>query len=79
MMKYLFISMLLAGALGAILLMLGPFSAGLIAFAILGGCILRGIYLLEKMNKKLSVLVPDKNKDKVEEAYEKYLEEKGEN
>ncbi|MGE8204527.1 hypothetical protein ACQKP0_08170 [Heyndrickxia sp. NPDC080065] len=75
-MKYLFISMILAGGLGIILIMFEPIFAGLLAFGIVGGCIFRGVFLLEKINKKLTVLVPDKNK--VIEAYEKYKDEKGE-
>lgn len=73
-MMYLFLSMLLAGALGIILFMFGPITAGVIAFGIIGGCIFRGVFLLEKINKKLTILVPDK--DKVTETYEKYMKEK---
>lgn len=73
-MMYLFLSMLLAGALGIILFMFGPIAAGVIAFGIIGGCIFRGVFLLEKINKKLTILVPDK--DKVTETYEKYMKEK---
>lgn len=73
-MMYLFLSMLLAGALGIILFMFGTIAAGVIAFGIIGGCIFRGVFLLEKINKKLTILVPDK--DKVTETYEKYMKEK---
>ncbi|NYV68479.1 hypothetical protein HYI36_24745 [Bacillus sp. Gen3] len=50
------------------------FALGIIAFGIIGGCLFRGIVLLEKLNKKLNVLVPDKNK--VTEVYESYLDDK---
>ncbi|OJH20385.1 hypothetical protein BLX88_02725 [Bacillus obstructivus] len=50
------------------------FALGIIAFGIIGGCLFHGIVLLEKLNKKLNVLVPDKNK--VTEVYESYLNDK---
>ncbi|MFH5779956.1 hypothetical protein [Heyndrickxia oleronia] len=50
------------------------FALGIIAFGIIGGCLFRRIVLLEKLNKKLNVLVPDKNK--VTEVYESYLNDK---
>ncbi|MCM3240468.1 hypothetical protein M3589_22615 [Heyndrickxia oleronia] len=70
----LFWSILVAFALGIILVMIPPVYGAIIAFGIIGGCLFRGIVLLEKLNKKLNVLVPDKNK--VAEVYESYLNDK---
>ncbi|MGK4044361.1 hypothetical protein AB0Y20_18965 [Heyndrickxia oleronia] len=63
-------SILIAFALGIILVMIQPVYGAIIAFGIIGGCLFRGIVLLEKLN----VLVPDKNK--VTEVYESYLNDK---
>jgi hypothetical protein len=71
---YLLLSIFLSGILGVILFMMGPYTAGLIAFAIVVGCLFRGVYLLHELNKRLTTLVP--KKDKVKEAYENYLKEK---
>ncbi|MDH5162079.1 hypothetical protein [Heyndrickxia oleronia] len=70
----LFWSILVAFALGIILVMIPPVYGAIIAFGIIGGCLFRGIVLLEKLNKKLNVLVPDKNK--VTKEYESYLNDK---
>ncbi|WP_078547846.1 hypothetical protein [Litchfieldia alkalitelluris] len=71
----LFYSILASGILGVLLLFIaGPFVGGLIAFAIVAGCIFRGLYLLADIHKSLSVSIP--KKDVVEEAYEKYLKER---
>ena len=71
---YLLLSIFLSGILGAFLLMIEPHYAGLIAFAIIAGCLFRGIYLLNDLNKRLNTIAP--KKDKVQEAYENYLTEK---
>jgi large-conductance mechanosensitive channel len=71
---YLLLSIILCGILGVILLMMGPLVGGLIAFAVIAGCIFRGIYLLNDINNRLNTLVP--KKDKVQEVYESYLKEK---
>ncbi|KYD05479.1 hypothetical protein B5V88_04335 [Heyndrickxia sporothermodurans] len=65
---------LISTLLGYGLFALGPLLGGFIAFGIVAGCIFRGLALLKELNEKLSVLVPDK--DKVTEAYEKYINEK---
>ncbi|GIN40693.1 hypothetical protein [Heyndrickxia oleronia] len=70
----LFWSILVAFALGISLVMIQPVYGAIIAFGIIGGCLFRGIVLLEKLNKKLNFLVPDKNK--VTEVYESYLDDK---
>lgn len=67
------ISIFVATILGYILLMLGPLFGGLLAFGVVAGCLFRGIYMLNEMNKKLKKIVPDT--DKVSEAYEAYLKE----
>ena len=71
---YLLLSIFLSGISGAFLLMIAPHYAGLIAFAIVAGCLFRGIYLLNDLNKRLNTIAP--KKDKVQEAYENYLKEK---
>ncbi|GGB44044.1 hypothetical protein [Fictibacillus barbaricus] len=71
---YLLLSIFLSGILGAFLLMIEPHYADLIAFAIVAGCLFRGIYLLNDLNKRLNTIAP--KKDKVQEAYENYLKEK---
>ncbi len=53
---------------------MGTLLGGILAFGILFGCVLHGLYLLHKVKKKIDVLVPDKEKHV--EVYERYLEEK---
>lgn len=65
---------LISTLLGYGLFALGPLLGGFIAFGIVVGCIFRCLVLLKEVNRKLTVLVPDK--DKVTEVYEKYINEK---
>lgn len=71
---YLLLSIVLSGLLGAFLLMFGPVFGGVIAFAIIVGCLLRGIYLLNDLHQRISKIAP--KKDKVKDAYEDYMKEK---
>jgi hypothetical protein len=71
---YLFLSMVLSAILGCVLLMMGPLAGGIIAFGIIGGCIFRGLYLLNGIHKRISIVSP--KKDKVQEAYDNYLKER---
>jgi hypothetical protein len=71
---YLLLSIILTGILGFALLIMGPLVGGVIAFAIVGGCIFRGLYLLEDIHKRLEIIAP--KKDKVQEAIDNYLKEK---
>lgn len=64
----------LATVLGYLLLMMGPLAGGLIGFGIVLGCLFRGLYLLNEINKRLSIIAP--KSDKVKDMYERYLEEK---
>nr|WP_205603808.1 hypothetical protein [Bacillus mesophilus] len=66
--------MFLTGILGFILLMMGPLVGGLIAFALIGGCIFRGLYLLQDLHKRLEEIAP--KRDKVQKAIDNYLMEK---
>lgn len=52
----------------------GPVLGGIIAFAIVVGCLFRGLYLLNSINNRLDSIAP--HKDKVQDAYDKYLEER---
>jgi large-conductance mechanosensitive channel len=71
---YLLLSIVLSGLLGAFLLMFGPVFGGVIAFAIIVGCLFRGIYLLNDLHQRISKIAP--KKDKVKDAYEDYMKEK---
>lgn len=71
---YLLLSIILSGLLGGFLLMMGPEIGGVIAFAIIAGCLFRGIYLLNDLHHRISKIAP--KKDKVKEAYENYMIEK---
>ncbi|MEH6937256.1 hypothetical protein V7056_05235 [Bacillus sp. JJ664] len=71
----LFLSIVLATILGYLLLMMGPLVGGLIAFGIVVGCLFRGLYLLNDLSNRLSKLAP--KSDKVKDAYDNYLKEKG--
>ncbi|MFC9599457.1 hypothetical protein ACFY5J_18900 [Peribacillus butanolivorans] len=72
MKMYLIISIVLATILGYLLLMMGPLVGGVLAFGIVVGCLIRGLYLLNKISKKLET----PKSDKVKAAYEDYLKEK---
>lgn len=62
----LFLCIFFSGILGLCLLMINPPQiAGVIAFAIIVGCIFRGLYLLQDIHKKISSVLP--NKDKVQQ------------
>lgn len=71
---YLLLSMLLSAILGFILLMMGPYVAGIIAFGIVVGCLFRGLYLLNDMHKRILTISP--KKDKVQEAFDNHLKER---
>ena len=53
--------------------LLGPYFGGFIVIGILLGCMFRGLYLLSRIHTKLTKDEP--KKDKVKEAYRRYLEE----
>lgn len=72
---YLLLSIVLSVTLGWVLLMMGPLVGGIIAFGIVTGCLFRGLYLLIDLHKRISTI--SDNKDKVQDAYEKYLKEGG--
>jgi hypothetical protein len=61
---YLLLSIVLAAILGFLLLMMGPLVGGILAFGIILGCIFRGLYLLSNIQRKLSVLVLEKERHK---------------
>jgi len=71
----LFLSIVLATIFGYLLLMMGPLVGGLIAFGIVVGSLFRGLYLLNDLSNRLSKLAP--KSDKVKDAYDNYLKEKG--
>ncbi|WP_163103528.1 hypothetical protein [Peribacillus alkalitolerans] len=88
---YLLLSIILCSFLGYILLLMGPLVGGIVAFGIIVGCIFRGLFLLNEINKKISINLTNPKEDisnlssetyKVPEhfnsprAYKKYLEEK---
>lgn len=50
---------ILSAILGYLLLMMGPFIGGILAFAIVVGCLFKGLFLLNDIKKKLSVLIPE--------------------
>ena len=61
-------SIVLATILGFLLLLLGPIGGGLIAFGIVLGCLIRGLYLLNDISKRFSKVAPT--------ALERYREER---
>jgi hypothetical protein len=71
---YLAVFIVLASMLGFVLISMGPLIGGILAFGLVFGSILYGLYHIHKFNKKMNVLVPDKEKHV--EAYERYLQEK---
>lgn len=68
---YLLLSIILSMGLGWILLMMGPLASGIAAFGIVVGCIVRGLYILIDIHKRISTITT--NQDKVQEAYENQL------
>ncbi|MGM7700649.1 hypothetical protein ACSVDE_02925 [Pseudalkalibacillus sp. Hm43] len=70
---YLPIFIVLASILGFVLMSMGPLIGGILAFGLVFGSILYGLYQILKLKKKMDVLVPDKEKHV--EAYEHYLQE----
>ncbi|WP_442599849.1 hypothetical protein [Neobacillus sp. D3-1R] len=70
---YLLLCIILSAILGYVLLMMGPLVGGIIAFAIVVGCMFRGLYLLNNIHKRISTLAP--SKDRVKEAYDQYIKE----
>ncbi|MDO6655707.1 hypothetical protein [Anaerobacillus sp. 1_MG-2023] len=71
---YLLLSIFLASILGFILMMTGPLVGGIVAFGIVAGCLFRGLYLLHDIHHRVSKITPER--DKVKEAYQKYLNER---
>ncbi len=62
----LFLCIVFSGILGLSLLMIiPPQIAGVIAFGIIVGSIFRGLYLLQDIHKKISSVLP--NRDKVQQ------------
>jgi large-conductance mechanosensitive channel len=59
--------------LAFVLFWFDPFIANIMAFGIIGGCIFRGLYLLNDIHRRISSITPNQNK--VQEAYQKYLKE----
>jgi hypothetical protein len=74
---YLLLLIVLSTIIGYFLFLLGPLIGGIIAFGIIVGCLLRGLYLLEDIRRRMSKTSPKPNK--VEMAYNNYLEEKRKN
>lgn len=72
-MNYLIMSIIFSAILGLVLIMMGPLAGGILAFAIIAGSLFRGLYILSKIHKKVSVLVPDQ--DKAKQVYQEYLKE----
>lgn len=70
---YLLLSIILSMGLGWILLMMGPLASGIAAFGIVVGCIVRGLYILIDIHKRISTITTNQNK--VQEAYENQLKE----
>ncbi|WP_409254212.1 hypothetical protein V1502_10045 [Bacillus sp. SCS-153A] len=73
-MPYLLLSIFLSGLLAFVLMMMGPLAGGILAFAIIAGAIFRGLFLLTDIHRKVTKIVPDK--DKAKEVYEEYLRER---
>lgn len=72
---FLFVLILLGIILAAILFSLGPVVGGIIGSGIVLGVLFRGLYFLYDINLRISEINP--KRDKVEEAYLKYVGEKG--
>ncbi|WP_430786960.1 hypothetical protein VBD025_15190 [Virgibacillus flavescens] len=71
---YLLLSIILSAILGFVLFMMGPLVGGIVAFGIVGGCIFRGLYLLNDIHKRVSSKIP--KKDMVQKSYEDHLEKR---
>ncbi|SMF76150.1 hypothetical protein SAMN06296056_1214 [Priestia filamentosa] len=71
---YLLLLIVLSTIVGYLLFLFGPLIGGIIAFGIIVGCLLRGLYLLEDIRGRMSKTSPKLNK--VETAYNNYLKEK---
>ncbi|MGK9185470.1 hypothetical protein KXS12_24945 [Priestia filamentosa] len=74
---YLLLLIVLSTIIGYFLFLLGPLIGGIIAFGIIVGCLLRGLYSLEDIRRRMLKMSPKPNK--VEMAYNNYLEEKRKN
>jgi hypothetical protein len=48
--------------------------AGIITFAIVVGCLFRGLWLLNDLHKRVLTISP--KKDKVQEAYDDYIKKR---
>ncbi|TYS67722.1 hypothetical protein FZC76_14245 [Sutcliffiella horikoshii] len=71
---YIILSIFLTIILGSVSLMMGPVAGSLLAFGIIAGILLEGLFLLKEIHKRLTKDEPDY--DPVKEAYENYLKEK---
>ncbi|WP_404349513.1 hypothetical protein LG311_03055 [Sutcliffiella horikoshii] len=74
---YLLLSIIMSLILGFILFAIVPEMAGFIALGIITGILIRGLYLLNDIHKRLTKDEP--KRDPVKEAYENYLKEKESN
>lgn len=72
---FLYVLILIGTLLAAILFLLGPVVGGIIGSGIVLGILFRGLYLLQDIHRRISETNP--KRDKVEEAYLKYVGEKG--
>ncbi|UOE95253.1 MULTISPECIES: hypothetical protein [Bacillaceae] len=69
---YLVLSIVVSTIIGLFLIFLmGPYFGGAIAFGLILGCLLRGVYLLNEIHKKMGL-----QKDKAQKVYEEYLEKR---
>lgn len=71
---YLLLAIVLATIVGYLLLMVGPLFGGVLAFGIVVGCLVRGLYLLHDISKRLEKSAP--KHDRVKAAYDEYIEQR---
>ncbi|KMJ57131.1 hypothetical protein AB685_17090 [Bacillus sp. LL01] len=71
---YLLLAIILTIILGCVSLLMGPVAGGLLAFGIIAGILLKGLFLLKEIDKRLTKDEP--KYDPVKEAYENYMKEK---
>ncbi|MFS0863056.1 hypothetical protein [Fredinandcohnia sp. 179-A 10B2 NHS] len=71
---FLLLAIVLATIVGYLLLMLGPWFGGVLAFGIVVGCLIKGLYLLQDISKRLEKIAP--RDDRVKVAYDEYIEQR---
>ncbi|NLP52460.1 hypothetical protein HC179_17330 [Bacillus sp. RO1] len=71
---YIILSISLTIILVCVSLILDPMAGGLLAFGIIVGILLKGLFLLKEIHKRLTKDEP--KYDPVKEAYDNYLKEK---